>query len=171
MQVPSQTPSELQHDEKQNAAAIDTAAALEATRVVETSTESLELEYKETVQTLRNWDTIFANWLSSLLIGGGVGAVASLMGKQVDLETLTFSFKIVFSAMVLVASFLGASYITYSLRVARPKKIILAEIERRLGMVGSYSQVGNRASQTVLVSIMVPLIVAALTLYAVWRMF
>ncbi|RYG98627.1 MAG: hypothetical protein EON58_06565 [Alphaproteobacteria bacterium] len=131
--------------------------------------EALTVEYKENVATLRNWDTIFAGWLSSLLIGGGIGTVASLVGKQIDPETLTQAFKVVFCAVVLVASLLGSAYLVYVNRIAVPKKTILASIEEKLGMVGSYKKEGERATRTVLLVVTIPVVAGLFVALFVWR--
>lgn len=99
--------------------------------------DSSRLVYEQTIQTLRNWDTIFANWASGVIVTGGLGFAASLVGKTLD-ASKSISPKLPFLVIVWVLALVGIGYLGYSSQVARPKQVLLGQIEKDLHIMGPY---------------------------------
>lgn len=95
---------------------------------------ALRLEYEQTVQTLRNWDSIFSNAALAIIVGGGFGA----LGKE-GIPPI-YALGIVASCGYLL--FVG--YIYYNFAVTPSKFAVLNEIEAQLGMVGAYKPNSSR---------------------------
>lgn len=97
--------------------------------------DHLPMEYEQTVQTLRNWDTLFFNTFSSIIIAGGVGGLV-IAGESEEFKYLTESIIGVLTALYLVFFF----YYLYNVLIAAKKFTVLREIEDKLGLVGTYKE-------------------------------
>ena len=97
----------------------------------------LKVEYEQTIQTLRNWDTLFFNAFTSIFIGGGIGSFAAFLGKdKVDISQI----RLVLFALATCVYMVVLMYILYNRFVAQKKFKVLREIEKQLNMVGAYSE-------------------------------
>lgn len=102
-----------------------------------TNLEYLKVEYEQTIQTLRNWDTLFFNAFTSIFIGGGIGSFAAFLGKEkVDISQI----RLVLFALTTCIYLVVLMYILYNRFVARKKIEVLRKIEKQLNMVGAYSE-------------------------------
>lgn len=102
-----------------------------------TNLEYLKVEYEQTIQTLRNWDTLFFNAFTSIFIGGGIGSFAAFLGKEkVDISQI----RLVLFALTTCIYLVVLMYILYNRFVARKKFEVLRKIEKQLNMVGAYSE-------------------------------
>lgn len=100
--------------------------------------EYLKMEYEQTVQTLRNWDTLFFNTFSSVVIAGGIGGIIAWQGVQGVQDVLRL--KALLVAVPSVLYFIALLYFIYNLVVAQRKFEVLNEIEKHLGLIGSYRE-------------------------------
>jgi ABC-type dipeptide/oligopeptide/nickel transport system permease component len=103
--------------------------------------EILKVEYEQTIQTLRNWDTLFFNAFVSTIIGGGIGAFASLLGKEIQADIIRIILLIIISALYCIFLL----YVTYNFSIARRKFQILKEIEIEAKMKGAYKNHNSKS--------------------------
>ncbi len=110
------------------------------------------MEYEQTVQTLRNWDTLFFNVFSSLVIGGGIAGVAALAttDKVQNISLILIGFETALFLVILM-------YVLYNKFVASEKFKVLMRIEKELGLVGAYRQ-NQEKTKSVLNYILFPLL-------------
>jgi hypothetical protein len=104
--------------------------------------EHLKMEYEQTVQTLRNWDTLFFGMFSSVVVAGAIGGAIAWEGAQ-DATRLRAILLIVPAVMY----GLTCMYFLYNLLVARRKFEVLKEIEERLNLVGAYGRLTTRTNK------------------------
>lgn len=127
----------------------------------------LKIEYEQTVQTLRNWDTLFFNSFSSLLVAGGIGAFISFIGKdKINIELIKY-FLIL---LVLSLWLIFLLYFLYNIIVASKKFEILRMIEIDTNMKGSYkANVGK--TKKFLIFFILPFItlICTLIIYLIWH--
>ncbi len=95
----------------------------------------LQIEYEQTVQTLRNWDTLFFNTFSSIIISGGVGGIV-IAGKSVNFKYFPEVIIGIITALYLVF----VLYFIYNLLIASKKFSVLREIEIELHLIGAYKE-------------------------------
>lgn len=103
---------------------------------MEDNSNNLLVEYEQTVQTLRNWDTLFFNLASSTIIAGGVtGGVSAINGQHgLTVDRIAQIAGVIGLALAVIT----VLYAIFALFVAKPKFFVLQEIEEKLGMVGAY---------------------------------
>lgn len=99
----------------------------------EPKVEHLQMEYEQTVQTLRNWDTLFFNTFASIVIAGFIGGVMA-WEKTTNLLQLQAILIVVPSTLYFVC----VLYFLYNRLIARRKFEVLAVIEQKLHLVGAY---------------------------------
>ncbi|MGV3615932.1 MAG: hypothetical protein ACO1SV_11405 [Fimbriimonas sp.] len=140
--------------------------------------KSLQVVYEQTVQTLRNWDTIFANLASSTLIGGGVTIASTLIVRFTTSAALShgnvlISVKVALLSVASLLYFLIMVYGAYNKKIASRKKAVLAGIERALGMPDQYGQLGGKASaiakNAAWIATAIWVIVVLACLFSPWR--
>nr|VFJ51216.1 MAG: hypothetical protein BECKDK2373B_GA0170837_103226 [Candidatus Kentron sp. DK] len=111
----------------------------------------LPMEYEQTVQTLRNWDTLFFNAFSSILIAGGIGGIVAI-GKAGEFKYVIELMAFAITALYIVVVF----YYLYNILIASRKFAVLSRIEKELGLVGVYSSHTTRI-RSILVKLLLPL--------------
>ena len=102
----------------------------------------LLMEYKETVTTLRNWDTLFVNLLiSSIVVGGIGGGLAFVKGSSTE-DNIVLTINNLVLIMSFLVGFIIIGYVYYALTVAKHKMNVLKSIELELRMHGAYRYSG-----------------------------
>lgn len=125
-------------------------ASLEIEKSGDIDLTNFQLEYQQTIETLRSWDSLFFKSFSSIIISGGVGGGITLVTSD------TFGV-ILFSLIILTAAyFMICLYAAYSTFFASKKVEVLQKLEERLGMFGVYS--GNKESARILTHFLMPAI-------------
>lgn len=99
----------------------------------EPKSEHLQMEYEQTIQTLRNWDTLFFNTFASIVIAGFIGGVMA-WEKTTNILQLKAILIVVPSTLYLVC----VLYFLYNRLIARRKFEVLGTIEQKLHLVGAY---------------------------------
>lgn len=99
--------------------------------------EYLKIEYEQTIQTLRNWDSLFFNAFVSIFIGGGISSLVAFLGKD---DVKISQIKTVLIAFVSCVYLLVSLYFLYNIFVAQKKFKVIREIESDLEMVGAYKE-------------------------------
>ena len=112
--------------------------------------DSLRMEYEQTVQTLRNWDTLFFQAISTVILGGGISAGITIFTDLEETKVKLFSLLII-TALILVM----LMYFLYSYMVARTKIEILREIEVQLGLIGAYGKSSGKSQNTFWISLFI----------------
>ena len=101
-----------------------------------TDTESLRMEYRETVETLRNWDSLFFNAGFGVVVSGGIGGGIGLLARSESSLSLMATWFLVALPTALLAVVMA--YIYFALFIAKRKFEVLREIEDELGLKGAY---------------------------------
>ncbi len=106
--------------------------------------EYLKMEYEQTVQTLRNWDTLFFNTFSGVIIAGGIGSIVAWEGTQGAMQL-----KAILIAIPSVLYFIVLLYFLYNRLIAQRKFQVLNEIEKHLDLIGSYREQTSKVKRIV----------------------
>ena len=102
------------------------------------------MEYEQTVQTLRNWDTLFFNVFSGVVIAGGIGGVIAWDGTNSGLQL-----KAILIGIPSALYFIILLYFLYNRLIAQRKFQVLNEIEQHLGLIGAYREQTSKIKKIV----------------------
>jgi len=100
--------------------------------------EFVKAEYEETIKTLRNWDSLFVNLISSSIITGGVGGVFALLNKESDNADMKLLLYLSISLISFLISGIVVAYICYVISVALNKIAVIRNIEKEFHLHGAY---------------------------------
>lgn len=109
------------------------------------------MEYEQTVQTLRNWDTLFFNVFGSIVIAGVIGGVMAWQEFENPQQT-----KAILLVVPSTLFFVCLLYFLYNYLIARRKFEVLNTIEEKLNLIGAY-KVHNSKIRKVLNLFLLPL--------------
>lgn len=105
--------------------------------------KNLRMEYEQTAQTLRNWDTLFFQCTSNIILGGGISTAVVVFRDSGDLKVRLFALLIASLLEGLVLLYFGYSYF-----VARRKIEVLRKIEVKLELAGVYGASHSGSQRT-----------------------
>lgn len=131
----------------------------------EKHTTHLPMEYEQTVQTLRNWDSLFFNTFSSIIIAGGIGGIIAI-GQSENFQYVRELAITIVTALYLIVVF----YYLYNTLIASKKFEVLTQIEERLDLVGTYTSHTSRV-QKYISFLFVPIftLLYVLAVYSIWQ--
>jgi len=104
--------------------------------------EILMIEYQETVNTLRNWDTLFVNLLISTIVVGGIGSGLAFVKDNSNNVNLKDALNDLVLIMSIIVCCIICGYVYYALTVAKHKMKVIQDIENELKMQGAYQNSG-----------------------------
>jgi hypothetical protein len=140
--------------------------------------EYLRMQYEETANTLRNWDSLLFKPIASLIIASAAGALA-VVARNYTTYSSARDIIIEMVIIILFLSLLGgiiltALYLAFQMSVATQKIIHLANIEKELKMCSIYGDLldGNKKLKSIKkVKILLIALIVIITVFSLIMIF